>query len=159
MQKLIKNGEIVDNTYVWQQDPEATATENAIVPMQKWLDNQESIGKVAGIWIDAGEGVEPLADVDLSQFPVIGINFPTFMDGRGFSYARLLRERLNYQGEIRALGKFMADQQGYLIRCGFDSFEFAEDVNLDIALTLNKPFSVAYQGDVADPRPIFLRRG
>ncbi|MEC8082640.1 MAG: DUF934 domain-containing protein, partial [Pseudomonadota bacterium] len=97
--------------------------------------------------------------VDLSQFDVIGVNFPTFMDGRGFSYARLLRERLNYQGEIRALGAFMADQQGYLIRCGFNSFEFAEDVNLDIALTLNKPFSVAYQGDVADPRPIFLRRG
>ena len=159
MQKLIKNGEIVDNTYVWQQDPEAAATENTFVPMQKWLDNQATIGKVAGIWIDAGEGVEPLADVDLNQFAVIGIHFPTFMDGRGFSYARLLRERLNYQGEIRALGKFMADQQGYLIRCGFDSFEFAEDVNLDIALTLNKPFSVAYQGDVADPRPIFLRRG
>ncbi|MBM6550138.1 DUF934 domain-containing protein [Marinomonas ostreistagni] len=159
MPKLIKNGEIVDNTYVWQQDADATATENAIVPMQKWLDNQETIGKVAGIWIDAGEGVEPLADVDLSQFDVIGVNFPSFMDGRGFSYARLLRERLNYDGEIRALGNFMADQQGYLIRCGVNSFEFAEDVNLDIALTLNKPFSVAYQGDVADPRPVFLRRG
>ncbi|MEC8081087.1 MAG: DUF934 domain-containing protein, partial [Pseudomonadota bacterium] len=90
MPKIIKNGEIVENTYVWQQDVEAVATENAIVPMQKWLDNQDSIGTVAGIWIDAGEGVEPLAGVDLRQFDVIGVNFPTFMDGRGFSYARLL---------------------------------------------------------------------
>ena len=159
MPKIIKNGEIVENTYVWQQDVEAAATENAIVPMQKWLDNQDSIGNVAGIWIDAGEGVEPLAGVDLSQFDVIGVNFPTFMDGRGFSYARLLRERLNYQGEIRALGAFMADQQGYLIRCGFNRVEFAEDLNLDIALTLPTPFRVTSQGDVAHPRPIFLRRG
>lgn len=158
MPKLIKNGEIVDNTYVWQQDAESAITENAIVPMQKWLDNQDSIGTVAGIWIDAGEGIEPLEGVDLSQFKVIGVHFPSFMDGRGFSYARLLRERLHYKGEIRALGNFMADQQGYLIRCGVDSFQFAEDVNLDIALTLNKPFSVAYQGDVSDPRPVFLRR-
>lgn len=159
MQKIIKNGEIVDNTFVWVKDAEQTITENAIVPMQQWLSEGETLGKVAGIWIDAGEGVESLANVDLSQFDVIGVHFPTFMDGRGFSYARLLRERLNYKGEIRALGKFMADQQGYLIRCGVTTFEFAEDVNLDIAVTLNKPFSVAYQGDVADPRPIFLRRG
>ncbi|RDL46116.1 DUF934 domain-containing protein [Marinomonas piezotolerans] len=158
MPKLIKNGEIVDNTYVWQQDAESAITENAIVPMQKWLDNRDNIGTVAGIWIDAGEGIEPLEGVDLSQFKVIGVHFPSFMDGRGFSYARLLRERLHYKGEIRALGNFMADQQGYLIRCGVDSFQFAEDVNLDIALTLNKPFSVAYQGDVSDPRPVFLRR-
>ena len=159
MPKLIKDGAIVDNTYVWQQDADATVTDNAIVPMQVWLDNQDSIGPVAGIWIDAGEGVEPLQGVDLSQFAVIGVHFPSFMDGRGFSYARLLRERLNYQGEIRALGNFMADQQGYLIRCGVNSFQFAEDVNLDIALTLNKPFNVAYQGDVMDKRPAFLRRG
>ncbi|MBR7888023.1 DUF934 domain-containing protein [Marinomonas sp. A79] len=158
MPKLIKNGEIVDNTYVWLKDSEQDVVANAIVPAKKWLDEQDQIGEVAGIWLDAGDGVESLQGIDLSQFAVIGIYFPVFVDGRGFSYARLLKERLNYQGEIRALGHFIPDQLGYLLRVGFNSFQFNEDVDLEKALALHKPFSVAYQGDTAEPKPMFLRR-
>ncbi|PYF82925.1 uncharacterized protein (DUF934 family) [Marinomonas alcarazii] len=158
MPKLIKNGEIVENIYHWQQGTEEAATTNSIVPAQKWLAEKESIGSVAGIWLEAGDGVEFLQDVDLNQFQVIGINFPAFTDGRGFSYARLLKERLNYQGEIRALGNFIPDQLGYLLRVGFNSFQFNEEVDLEKALKLHKPFSIAYQGDVSDPRPLFMRR-
>lgn len=158
MPKLIKNGEIVDNLQIWQQDSENAATEASIVPMSKWLAEQDSIGPVAGIWIDAGEGTEALADVDLNQFAVIGIHFPAFVDGRGFSYARLLRERLAYKGDIRALGNFIPDQLGYLLRVGFNSFQFNDEVDLDKALVLHKSFSIAYQGDVNEPRPMFLRR-
>lgn len=149
MPKLIKNGEIVDNTYNWLQDAEQTVTQDSIVAAQKWLSEKETIGNVAGIWLEAGDGVEFLQDVDLSQFDVIGVHFPAFTDGRGFSYARLLRERLNYQGEIRALGHFIPDQLGYLLRVGFNSFQFGEEVDLEKALDLHKPFSIAYQGDVA----------
>lgn len=158
MPKLIKNGEIVDNTYNWLQDAEQTVTQDSIVAAQKWLSEKETIGNVAGIWLEAGDGVEFLQDVNLSQFNIIGVHFPAFTDGRGFSYARLLRERLNYQGEIRALGHFIPDQLGYLLRVGFNSFQFSEEVDLEKALDLHKPFSIAYQGDVADPRPLFLRR-
>ncbi|MGR0278925.1 DUF934 domain-containing protein [Marinomonas dokdonensis] len=158
MPKLINNGAIVENTFQWLQDAEQTADANSIVPAQHWLANQDTIGPVAGIWLEAGDGTEILADTDLSQFSVIGINFPAFMDGRGFSYARLLRERFNYEGEVRALGNFIPDQLGYLLRVGFSSFQFNEDVNLEKALELHKPFSIAYQGDVAEPKPIFLRR-
>jgi uncharacterized protein (DUF934 family) len=158
MPKLIKNGEIVDNTYVWLNDAEQEIVSNGIVSAQKWLEEKDSIGPIAGIWLEAGDGVECLDGVDLSQFDVIGIHFPAFADGRGFSYARLLKERLNYQGEIRALGNFIPDQLGYLLRVGFSSFQFNNDVDLEKALALHRPFSVAYQGDAADPRPIFLRR-
>lgn len=158
MPKLIKNGEIIDNTYEWLQDGEQEVTSNSIVPAQKWLSEKDSMGSVAGIWLEAGDGVEFLQDIDLNQFAVIGVDFPAFTDGRGFSYARLLRERLHYQGEIRALGHFIPDQLGYLLRVGFNGFQFNEDVNLESALALHKPFSITYQGDVADPRPIFLRR-
>lgn len=158
MPKLIKNGEIIDNTYEWLQDGEQEVTSNSIVPAQKWLSEKDSMGSVAGIWLEAGDGVEFLQGIDLNQFAVIGVDFPAFTDGRGFSYARLLRERLHYQGEIRALGHFIPDQLGYLLRVGFNGFQFNEDVNLESALALHKPFSIAYQGDVADPRPIFLRR-
>lgn len=158
MPKLIKNGEIVDNTYNWLQDAEQAITPNSIVPAQKWLAEKNAIGDIAGIWLEAGDGVEFLQGVDLKQFQVIGINFPAFTDGRGFSYARLLKERLNYQGEIRALGNFIPDQLGFLLRVGFNSFQFNEEVDLEKALALHKPFSIAYQGDVSDPRPLFLRR-
>ena len=158
MPKLIKNGEIIDNAYAWLDSNEQEVVPNGIVSVQKWLAEKDTIGSVAGIWLDAGDGVECLNDINLDQFEVIGINFPAFADGRGFSYARLLKERLNYQGEIRALGNFIPDQLGYLLRVGFNSFQFNEDVDLEKALDLHRPFSVAYQGDVADPRPIFLRR-
>ena len=158
MPKLIKNGEIVDNIYTWQVDSEIAATQTSIVPMSKWLAEQDTIGPVAGIWIDAGDGVDSLTDIDLTQFAVIGINFPAFVDGRGFSYARLLRERLGYKGEIRALGSFIADQLGYLLRVGFNGFQFGEEVDLEKALALHKSFSIAYQSDVNEPRPMFLRR-
>ncbi|AEF54676.1 DUF934 domain-containing protein [Marinomonas posidonica] len=158
MPKLIKDGAIIDNQYEWQQDPEAVISANSIVSAQKWLAEKDTLGDVAGIWLEAGDGTDILNDVDLNQFDVIGIHFPAFADGRGFSYARLLRERFNYQGEVRALGDFIPDQLGYLLRVGFNGFQFAEEVDLEKALLLHKPFSVAYQGDVADPRPIFLRR-
>jgi uncharacterized protein (DUF934 family) len=158
MPKLIKNGEIIDNLYTWQQDPEQEITANSIVSAQKWLTEKDVLGPIAGIWLEAGDGIEFLQDIDLNQFDVIGVHFPAFTDGRGFSYARLLRERLNYKGEIRALGHFIPDQLGYLLRVGFSSFQFNEEVDLEKALLLHKPFSIAYQGDVSDPRPLFLRR-
>ena len=159
MPKLIKNGEIVNDTYLWSQDPEETPTTNSIIAAQKWLADKDTLEtKVAGIWIEAGDGVDFLEGIDVNQFDVIGVHFPAFADGRGFSYARLLRERHGFKGDIRALGQFIPDQLGYLLRVGFSSFQFNENVDLEKALLLHKPFSVAYQGDVADPRPLFLRR-
>jgi uncharacterized protein (DUF934 family) len=76
---------------------------------------------------------------------LIVLNFPKFTDGRAYSQARLLRERLGYRGELRATGAVFLDQLPFLLRCGFDSFEsdqkgFGEA--LDKARTL---FSVVYQ--------------
>ncbi len=88
--------------------------------------------------------VEPLA-AEIERFNLIVLNFPKFTDGRAYSQARLLRERLGYRGELRATGAVLRDQLPFLLRCGFDSFEsdqpgFAEA--LGKASTL---FSVVYQ--------------
>src|SRR5205814_2587908 len=56
-----------------------------------------------GVWLDASEGPEAIAG-DLQRFALIAVNFPKFGDGRGYSIARLLRERYGYQGELRAIG-------------------------------------------------------
>lgn len=94
---------------------------------------------------------------DLNTIPLIAINFPVFTDGRGFSYARELRQR-GYRGEIRAVGHFIRDQLEYLARCGFNAFDFAENTNLEAAVSSLSAFSEHYQADVIQPEPLFRRR-
>ena len=113
---------------------------------------------------DPGSGVvlepdQPPSELtgDLNRIPLIAINFPVFTDGRGFSYARELRQR-GYQGEIRAVGNFIRDQLNYLVRCGFNAFDFDENVNLEAALTSLSDLSEGYQADVLRDEPLLLRR-
>ena len=76
---------------------------------------------------------------------LIVLDFPKFTDGRAYSQARLLRERLGYAGELRATGGVLQDQLPFMLRCGFDSFESDQKgfgQALEKARTL---FSVVYQ--------------
>ena len=59
--------------------------------------------------------------------PLIGIDFPAFSDGRGFSLARRLRE-LGYRGRLRATGRLIADQYAMARRVGFDEVQVAPDI-------------------------------
>ena len=59
------------------------------------------------------------------------IEFPKFRDGRGFSWARMLRTRLGFTGEVRAVGDFLYDQIAYLHRIGFDAFEVPDGFTLE----------------------------
>jgi len=53
---------------------------------------------------------------------LIAVDFPKFTDGRGYSIARLLRDRYNFRGELRAIGDVLRDQLFALSECGFDAF-------------------------------------
>ena len=61
---------------------------------------------------------------DLNAIAVIAIDFPAFNEGRGYSIARLLREKYAYAGEIRATGSVTRDRLRFMQRCGIDAFEF-----------------------------------
>ena len=74
-----------------------------------------------GVEVAAGEPVDVLKPF-LARLALIAIEFPRFSDGRGYSAARLLRERLGYRGELRAIGDVLADQIALMRRCGIDSF-------------------------------------
>jgi len=81
----------------------------------------------------------------LSGVKLIVLDFPKFTDGRAYSQARLLRERLGYRGGLRATGAVFLDQLPFMLRCGFDSFESDQKgfgQALEKARTL---FSVVYQ--------------
>ena len=94
----------------------------------------------------------------LEQISTIVIEFPQFTDGRGYSMARLLRERYGFKGEIRAVGEVLRDNIFYLSRCGFDSFVPSDQTSLGEALSGLGDFSEAYQASVERPEPLFRRR-
>lgn len=127
MPKLLDyKGNVVDNDQ-WQFMPRETSAmmhnTRAIVPLRYWQEvhANKDHHQISGVWFES-DG-EPAAVADyIKHWQCIGIHFPGFMDGRGFSLARLLRERYDYQGELRAFGDIIADQLFFLARCGFDTF-------------------------------------
>ena len=97
-----------------------------------------------GVALANTDPVETLAS-DVARFDLITLHFPKFSDGRAYSQARLLRERLGYQGELRATGNVLQDQAPFMLRCGFDSFE-SEQKGFGEALARARTlFSVVYQ--------------
>jgi len=88
----------------------------------------------------------------------VEVHFPKLADGRGYSIARLLRERLGYRGELRAVGEVRRDQLHYLSRVGFDAFLLPDGEDADGALAALAGFSEAYQASVERPVPLFRRR-
>ena len=142
--------------------PEVPAQGDVIVPLALWLARREDLLRrggagTLGVWLDANEGPEAIAD-DLQRFAIIAVNFPKFGDGRGYSIARLLRERYGYRGELRAIGDVLHDFLYFMKQCGFDSFALRDDQDVNEALAAFDTFSEAYQTSVLRPVPLFRRR-
>ncbi len=94
--------------------------------------------------------VSPTDDVEalhpyLAGIDLVVIEFPKLGDGRGFSQARILRQRGRYTGELRARGVLKRDHLFFLARCGFDSFDLDPAEDLAASLAALDTFSVAYQ--------------
>ena len=78
-------------------------------------------GRAVGVRIQSDEAVEDLA-YDLPRLAVVALVFPKFRDGRAYTSAHLLRKRLGYAGEVRAVGDVLREQAGFMVRCGIDGF-------------------------------------
>ena len=94
----------------------------------------------------------------MQRFPLIAVNFPKFGDGRGYSIARLLRERYGFKGELRAIGDVLHDHLFFMSQCGFDAFALREDQDAQEALSVFGTFSDGYQTSALRPVPLFRRR-
>ena len=94
----------------------------------------------------------------MKLFGVVAVNFPKFTDGRGYSTARLLRERYGWKGELRAVGDVFRDQLFHLASCGFNAYALREGEDPLDALTAFRDFSDTYQATVEQPLPLFRRR-
>jgi uncharacterized protein (DUF934 family) len=109
------------------------------------------------VWLDANEGPEAIAG-EVERFAVIAVNFPKFGDGRGYSIARLLRERCSFKGELRAIGDVLHDHLYFMEQCGFDAFALRDDQDAQEALSVFGTFSDGYQTSALRPTPLFRRR-
>ncbi|NER59414.1 DUF934 domain-containing protein [Pseudomonas sp. MAFF212428] len=125
-----------------------------ILPLPRWLAQPNAFN---GLWLGADDDVESL-QLWLGVLPLIAIDFPSFRDGRGYSQAYLLRTRLGWQGELRAVGDVLRDQLSHMRQCGFDSFAVREDKSAVDALKGLQGMSVLYGRSVIEPRPLFRRR-
>lgn len=101
--------------------------------------------------------VEALAD-RVRSLRLVVLHFPKFNDGRAYSQARLLRERLGYTGETRATGGVLRDQLPFLLRCGFDSFESEQEGFGEALAAARSLFSVVYQPAADGLVPAAMRR-
>lgn len=79
-------------------------------------------GHDLGLELEPNDGLDDLDDA-LAVCGAVAIRFPKFNDGRGYSLARLLRDRHGYRGELRAVGDVLVDQVEALFRVGFDTLE------------------------------------
>lgn len=136
------------------------ASGDLIIPARLWLDARavlrERPGRI-GVWLASEDDPAPLA-ADLPLFGIVAVDFPRFTDGRGYTTARLLRERYGWRGELRAMGDIQRDQLFYLARCGFDSFLLREGEDAQAALAAFGDFDEAYQAAADQTLPLYRRR-
>lgn len=140
------DGSVTQDDYTWVIEEEATLAENSIVSVAH-LDKLDAISGKKGVFITVDDDLENLLAEDklpLNQLDIIAINFANFNDGRGYSYASLLK-RAGYQGELRAVGDVFKDTLFYMKRCGFVSFILKADKSLEEAKAGFSDFSAGYQ--------------
>jgi uncharacterized protein (DUF934 family) len=165
MAVIIRQRQVVADS--WQLLKPATAggiaipaVGDVIVPFSLWREQREILlkrGGRLGVWLE-GQDDPALIAADIQHFELIAVNFAQFTDGRGYSIARLLRERYGWRGELRAIGDILRDQLFYLERCGFDAFALREGQDSQAALAAFDDFSEGYQASVERPQPLFRRR-
>ncbi|CAD7046111.1 hypothetical protein REJC140_04048 [Pseudorhizobium endolithicum] len=131
-------------TRIWREtgfvenDPWVIETEEVkAAGEQKPLLTLDALIERADASNDVGLGVliRPADDVRrlepyLYRLGIVAVEFPAFNDGRAFSHASLLRERLGYKNELRAVGDVLIDQVPLMLRVGIDSFAVTNETAL-----------------------------
>ena len=163
MPQLIKNGALAEDR--WTLLPDAYSIGDVpervpvAVPLALWQAERGALRARGNVGVMLAPDDDPAAlTEDTATLPLIAIDFPQFTDGRGYSIARLLRERHRFEGELRAIGDVLRDQLYLMAECGFDAFALREDRDPEDALRGLKDFSGLYAATARAPQPWFRRR-
>ncbi len=157
---LIENGKIIEDRFVRVGDDEALPEGAAVlIGVDRFLRDAETLkgrqAPVGVIWPND----RPIAEIApyLDRLSLIALVFPIFRDGRAYSQARLLRERLGWRGPLRATGNVLRDQFLLMERSGFDQIEAVKAADADAFDEAVHRYTVFYQ-PATDERPSLLRQ-
>jgi uncharacterized protein (DUF934 family) len=145
--QLLRDRQLVEDDWLYAEElPEGASAPSVILSFDQWRSERDArvtrSGRL-GVVLLPEHNVEQLA-ADVARFSLIACRFPGPSDGRGYTHGRLLRERYGFQGELRATGYVHLDQLFFLARCGFNSFELAEN-DFAGAHAAFSTFTAAYQ--------------
>ncbi len=161
MPLITADGMVPDMFTNLADDAKLPGAGGAIVSLARFHNQRETLlsrNAPLGIRLKSDQSPELLGD-DVQRLSVVALEFPKFRDGRPFSWARLLRTRLAFQGEIRAVGDFLLDQIAFQRRVGFDAWEVPDRIEFsDFSRALGEISQVCQPS--ADGRPTIrdLRR-
>jgi uncharacterized protein (DUF934 family) len=130
---LIKNGTFVEDSFVTVADDAELPPNGAIVSLARFQKDREILlarNVPLGVQLKSAESPEALGE-NVHRLSLIVLEFPVFRDGRAFSWARMLRKRLKFAGEVRGTGHFLYDQISYMRRVGFDAWDVADGFSLE----------------------------
>ncbi|AXE28955.1 hypothetical protein DK842_02940 [Chromobacterium phragmitis] len=167
MPQFIKDGRLQADSWLLLRPDESGALplpgvaegQSVIVPLASWLAGVEGWrmrSGAVGVYLSPDDDPSLLQPY-LAELALVAVDFPAFTDGRGYSLARLLRERYDYAGELRAIGDVWADLIRPLWQVGFDAFLIKDGKVLDDVDYYNT-FSDSYQVNYRQPLPLFRRR-
>jgi len=132
--KLLKSGAFTADNFNAIADDAALPEGAVIVSLSRFEKEREVLlarNTPLGVRLKSDENPTRLGD-DVNRLSLVALEFPKFRDGRAFSWARMLRTRLGFKGEIRAVGDFLFDQLSYQHRVGFDAWEVADHYTVEM---------------------------
>jgi uncharacterized protein (DUF934 family) len=144
---LIRNSAVAENLFTDVADGDKLPDGPAVVSRTRFLANRETLlarNALLGVRLKSEESPAALGE-GVQRLSLIVLEFPKFRDGRAFSWARMLRTRLGYRGEIRATGDFLYDQLASMTRVGIDAFEVPEKITLELFRRALREVRFVYQ--------------
>jgi uncharacterized protein (DUF934 family) len=153
MRRILRRREVIADDWRYLGEEADPSAPGLIISLGEFRTNaiwRDYKGRL-GIRLSPADAVEDLA-ADLERFALVAAEFPGPGEGRGYSQARILRTRLGFEGELRAVGAAVKQDLIFLMeRTGFDSYELAPGQSFEAALAALDRYSVAYQPGAAAP--------
>jgi len=162
--RILRQRELIEDDWTIAEDARPASAEAAggkrIVTLERWRSARQALlaaHAAVGVLVPNTADIESIYP-EIGDRPLIALQFPTFSDGRALSQAVLLRKRLGFKGELRAVGDVIRDLVFWLGRCGFDSIVPRQDQSLEACRQALDELTVAYQAAADDHAPVWVRR-
>ncbi|HVS75968.1 MAG TPA: DUF934 domain-containing protein, partial [Steroidobacteraceae bacterium] len=147
--RILRRNAVVEDDWTVLEDGHALTQSRGkvIVTLTRWRQERDALLSAhasVGVLVPNTADIEAIHP-DVADRPLIALQFPAFSDGRALSQAVVLRKRLGYRGEVRAVGDVIRDLVFWLGRCGFDSIVPRKDQDVEACRLALAEITVAYQ--------------